>query len=49
MIVTGRLKQRSFEGRDGEKRSVIEVDVDEIGRSLRYATAWPHSPMRRSA
>ena len=39
VIVTGRLKQRSFETREGEKRTVIEVDVDEIGPSLRYATA----------
>jgi single-strand DNA-binding protein len=39
VIVTGRLKQRSFEGRDGEKRSVMEVEVDEVGPSLRYATA----------
>ncbi len=39
VIVTGRLKQRSFETREGEKRTVIEVEVDEIGPSLRYATA----------
>ncbi len=39
VIVTGRLKQRSFETREGEKRTVIELDVDEIGPSLRYATA----------
>lgn len=39
MIVTGRLKQRSFETREGEKRTVVEVEVDEIGPSLRYATA----------
>jgi single-strand DNA-binding protein len=39
VIVTGRLKQRSFETRDGEKRSVVEVDVDEIVPSLRFATA----------
>lgn len=38
VIVTGRLKQRSFETREGEKRTVIEMDVDEIGASLRYAT-----------
>ena len=35
----GRLKQRSFETREGEKRTVFEVEVDEIGPSLRYATA----------
>lgn len=38
VIATGRLKQRSYETREGEKRSVIEMDVDEIGPSLRYAT-----------
>ena len=39
VIVTGRLKQRSFETREGEKRTVMEVEVDEIGPSLKYATA----------
>ncbi|MCM3884127.1 single-stranded DNA-binding protein [Frankia sp. R82] len=39
VIVTGRLKQRSFETREGEKRTVIEMDVDEVGPSLKYATA----------
>lgn len=39
VIVTGRLKQRSFETREGEKRTVMEVEVEEIGPSLRYATA----------
>lgn len=39
VIVQGRLKQRSFETKEGEKRTVIELDVDEIGPSLRYATA----------
>ncbi len=39
VIVQGRLKQRSFETREGEKRTVIELDVDEIGPSLRFATA----------
>ena len=39
VIVTGRLKQRSFETREGEKRTVMEVEVDEVGPSLRYATA----------
>jgi len=38
VIVTGRLRQRSFE-KDGQKRSVIELEVDEIGPSLRFATA----------
>lgn len=39
VIVSGRLKQRSFETKEGEKRTVVELDVDEIGPSLRYATA----------
>jgi single-strand DNA-binding protein len=39
VILSGRLKQRSFETREGEKRTVVEVEVDEIGPSLRYATA----------
>jgi single-strand DNA-binding protein len=39
VIVTGRLKQRSYETRDGEKRTVIELEVDEVGPALRYATA----------
>lgn len=39
VIVAGRLKQRSFETKEGEKRTVIELDVDEIGPSLRYSTA----------
>ena len=39
VVVTGRLKQRSYETREGEKRTVVELDVDEIGPSLRYATA----------
>ncbi|WP_037368166.1 single-stranded DNA-binding protein [Amycolatopsis orientalis] len=39
VIVTGRLVQRSFETKEGEKRTVVELQVDEIGPSLRYATA----------
>ncbi|SES48376.1 single-stranded DNA-binding protein [Actinokineospora terrae] len=39
VLVTGRLKQRSFETREGEKRTVMELEVDEVGPSLRYATA----------
>ena len=39
VVVQGRLRQRSFETRDGDKRTVVELDVDEIGPSLRYATA----------
>ena len=39
VIVQGRLKQRSFETREGEKRTVIELEADDIGPSLRTATA----------
>ncbi|HEX3906307.1 MAG TPA: single-stranded DNA-binding protein [Mycobacteriales bacterium] len=39
VIVTGRLKQRSYETKEGEKRTVVECEVDEVGPSLRYATA----------
>jgi single-strand DNA-binding protein len=39
VIVSGRLRQRSYETREGEKRTVFEVEVDEVGPSLRYATA----------
>ncbi|MGI8435041.1 MAG: single-stranded DNA-binding protein [Nocardioidaceae bacterium] len=39
VVVQGRLKQRSYETREGEKRSVVELDVDEIGAALKYATA----------
>ena len=39
VVVQGRLKQRSYETREGEKRTVVELDVDEVGPSLKYATA----------
>jgi single-strand DNA-binding protein len=39
VIVQGRLRQRSYETKEGEKRTVYELEVDEIGPSLRYATA----------
>jgi single-strand DNA-binding protein len=39
VIVSGRLKSRTYETKEGEKRTVIELEVDEIGASLRYATA----------
>ena len=39
VIVSGRLKSRSYETKEGEKRTVIEMEVDEVGPSLRYATA----------
>ena len=39
VIATGRLKQRSYEDKEGNKRTVVELEVDEIGPSLRYAQA----------
>ena len=39
IVVQGRLKARSYETREGEKRTVFEIDVDEVGPSLKYATA----------
>lgn len=39
VIVQGRLRQRSYEDREGQKRTVVELEVDEIGPALRYATA----------
>jgi len=39
VIIEGRLKSRSYETKEGEKRTVIELEVDEIGPSLKYATA----------
>jgi single-strand DNA-binding protein len=39
VIVSGRLKSRTYETKEGEKRTVLEIEVDEIGPSLRYATA----------
>ncbi|MCW2632713.1 MAG: single-strand binding protein [Pseudonocardia sp.] len=49
VIAQGRLQQRSFETREGEKRTVIELAVDEIGPSLRYATAKVNRVNRRSS
>lgn len=39
VIVTGRLKQRNYETREGEKRTSFEIEVDDVGPALRYATA----------
>ena len=39
VMVSGRLKQRSWETQEGERRSVIEIEADEVGPSLRWATA----------
>ena len=39
VIVSGRLKSRSYETKEGEKRTVVELEVDEVGPSLKYASA----------
>ena len=49
VIVTGRLVQRSYETREGEKRTVYELQVDEVGPSLRYATAKVNKTQRGGA
>jgi single-strand DNA-binding protein len=46
VIVTGRLEQRSWETPEGDKRSVVEVQIDEIGPSLRWATASVNKTQR---
>jgi single-strand DNA-binding protein len=46
VIAQGRLKQRSYETSEGDKRTVVELDVDEVGPSLRYATATVNRSQR---
>jgi single-strand DNA-binding protein len=48
VIVQGRLKQRSYDTKEGEKRTVYELDVDEIGPSLKFATAKVNKTSRGS-
>lgn len=47
VIVTGRLEQRSWETEQGDKRSVVEIQIDEIGPSLRWATATVNRTQRQ--
>ncbi|HEY2101417.1 MAG TPA: single-stranded DNA-binding protein [Pseudonocardia sp.] len=49
VIAQGSLKQRTFDTKDGERRTVIELEVDEVGPSLRYATAKVNRPDREGA
>ena len=49
VIAQGRLKQRSYETREGEKRTVIELEVEEVGPSLKYATAKVNRTQRGSS
>ncbi|MQA93084.1 MAG: single-stranded DNA-binding protein [Streptosporangiales bacterium] len=46
VIVQGRLRQRSYETKDGERRTVYEIEVDEVGPSLRSATAKVNKTQR---
>jgi single-strand DNA-binding protein len=48
VIITGKLKQRSYETREGEKRTVYELEVDEVGPSLRNASAKVQKATRTS-
>jgi len=47
VIVTGRLEQRSYETKEGQKRSVVEIIADEVGPSLRWATVDIHRNERK--
>jgi single-strand DNA-binding protein len=49
VVASGRLKQRSYETREGEKRTVVEMEVDEVGPSLKYATAKVNRTQRGSS
>ena len=49
VVVTGRLKQRSWENQDGEKRTVVEIEADEVGPSLKWATATVQKTSRSSS
>ena len=46
VIVSGRLEQRSWETQEGDRRSVVEIQIDEIGPSLRWATATVNKTQR---
>jgi single-strand DNA-binding protein len=49
VVVQGKLKQRSYDTKEGEKRTTVELDVDEIGPSLRYASAKVTKAERQNA
>jgi single-strand DNA-binding protein len=48
-VVIGRLRMRSWETPEGEKRSVVEVEADEVGASLKFATAKPERAKAKDA
>lgn len=49
VVVTGKLRQRSYQTKEGEQRTVYEIEVDEAGPSLRYATATISRADRQSS
>jgi len=49
VMVTGRLRQRSWETPEGDKRSIAEIEADEVGASLRFATAKVERAADRAA
>ena len=49
VVVTGRLKQRSWENQEGEKRTVVEIEADDLGPSLKWATARVEKTNRSSS
>ncbi len=49
VLVAGRLQMRSWETQDGDKRTVVEIEADEIGPSLRWATAKVERPITEAA
>jgi len=49
VVVTGRLKQRSWENQEGEKRTVVEIEADDVGPSLKWATATVQKTSRSSS
>ncbi len=49
VVVTGRLEQRTWETEDGDHRSKVEITAEEVGPSLRFATADVHKVERRGA
>ncbi len=49
VVVTGRLEQRTWETEEGEHRSKVEITADEVGPSLRFATADVHKVERHGA
>jgi single-strand DNA-binding protein len=49
VVVTGRLKQRSWENQEGERRTVVEIEADDLGPSLKWATARVEKTNRSSS